>query len=268
MTQNVNIWYAGYLLCDPPGKSCLITKGTHRLRTSDLCKHTGQKIACYLPGIENKFTFQLKHDVWARTWGEAGLEKMGVTYSGKVEGTGYMYSSRICVDRFFVSRTILFKLYSSRFMFVGKEQTEPMYLKKHSNRTSPNVCLYLWKWWKGRVLPNSRPGWSAESQHNEDIDQWLRVWLWYRSHLINEDLEWGESPKATLSHLSSPVLRSYLRTNVSSQRRQMFHREGGKTMDELPFSQMGKSAEEDAWVWWVQTPPQLPPRTGEHTQLE
>lgn len=71
-----------------------------------------------------------------------------------------------------------------------------------------------------------------------------------------------------LSHFSNPVLCPYLRTNVTSQRRQTFHREGGKTMDELRFSQMGKSAEEDALSLACADSSPVPPRTGEHTQLE
>lgn len=36
----------------------------------------------------------------------------------------------------------------------------------------------------------------------------------------------------------------------------------GKTMNAHPSSQMGQSAEEDAWVWGMQTPPQCGPGLG------
>lgn len=184
-------------------------------------------------------------------------------YLGKVEGIGQCtVLEHVCIG--FSLQNNTFKIEVKQIYVWGEKKTKqnPCVWRTHSNRASPNVCLYLWKWWTERALPNSRPGLSAESQHNEDIDQWLCVWLWYKSHLINEDLAVMRVTKAVLSHLSNPVLCPYLRTNVSSQRRQMFGREWGKTMDELPFSQMGKSAEEDAWVWHVQTPPQCCPELG------
>lgn len=59
-------------------------------------------------------------------------------------------------------------------------------------------------------------------------------------------LSCDEGHQILLSHLRNPVLHLYLRTNDSSQRRQMFHRRRGKAMDEPPSSQMGQSAVEDA----------------------
>lgn len=105
---------------------------------------------------------------------------------------------------------------------------------------------------KGTVLSNNRPSWRAEGLHNEDIDQRLCVWLWHSSPLINGDLA---------------VLRVTKHCFVWTWEQMIQVKKGkwctkGKTMNAHPSSQMGQSAEEDAWVWCMQTPPQCGPGTG------
>ena len=68
MNSNVDIWYAGYLICDLCEKSGSIPKGmTQRLGTTGLISHEGIKTHC-LDDIQSRLRICLAGGVWT-TWG-------------------------------------------------------------------------------------------------------------------------------------------------------------------------------------------------------